>query len=134
MRSCGIGRFEDRLCCTCPPHKSTCDPSRYFPSCTRDLPWRGWFVVGRCRFVSPLRMLKIVMIESKSYSIKLSLRRTAIFVMLVIDKTCFYKYVLICTYNVGYRNCFMQKPEARHMNVLWRKNYRKSSTCLNLFF
>lgn len=24
--------------CTCPPHRSTCDQCRYFPSCTRDRP------------------------------------------------------------------------------------------------
>jgi len=38
--------------CTYPPHRSTCDQCRYFPSCTRGPPWISLFVVARCRFSS----------------------------------------------------------------------------------
>lgn len=35
--------------CTYPPHRSTCDQCRYFPSCTRGPPWISLFVVARCK-------------------------------------------------------------------------------------
>lgn len=38
--------------CTYPPHRSTCDQCRYFPSCTRGPPWISLFVAARCRFSS----------------------------------------------------------------------------------
>lgn len=41
--------------CTYPPHRSTCDQCRYFPSCTRGPPWISLFVAARCTFSSRSR-------------------------------------------------------------------------------
>jgi len=44
--------------CTYPPHRSTCDQCRYFPSCTRGPPWISLFVAARCRSSSRSRTLQ----------------------------------------------------------------------------
>lgn len=44
--------------CTYPPHRSTCDQCRYFPSCTRGPPWISLFVAAKYRFFSRFRTLQ----------------------------------------------------------------------------
>lgn len=43
--------------CSCPPHRNTCVPCPFLPSCTHGQPWTGWFAVVMCTFSWCSRML-----------------------------------------------------------------------------